>query len=59
MDINKLQALKINELTKVAQELKVQGYSGLTKQDLILQILLFLLLMKGKQVIHSMILLKQ
>ena len=39
MDINKLQALKINELTKVAQELKVQGYSGLTKQDLILQIL--------------------
>lgn len=39
MDINELQSQKINELTKLAQEMSVSGYSGLKKQDLILKIL--------------------
>ncbi|MEE9166446.1 MAG: transcription termination factor Rho [Candidatus Neomarinimicrobiota bacterium] len=39
MDINELQALKIKELTKLAQELDVPRYSGVKKQDLILKIL--------------------
>ncbi len=39
MDINELQAQKIKDLTKVAQELEIQGYSGLNKQELIVKIL--------------------
>jgi len=39
MDINELQGLKIRELTKLAQELDVPGYSGVKKQDLIVKIL--------------------
>jgi len=39
MDINELQGLKIKELTKLAQELEVSGYSGVKKQDLIIKIL--------------------
>ena len=39
MDINELQGLKIKELTKLAQELQVPGYSGVKKQDLIVKIL--------------------
>ncbi len=39
MDINELQSQKISELTKLAQEMSVSGYSGLKKQDLILKIL--------------------
>ncbi|MFQ6675977.1 MAG: Rho termination factor N-terminal domain-containing protein, partial [Fidelibacterota bacterium] len=39
MDINELQGLKIKELTQLAQELQVPGYSGLKKQDLIVKIL--------------------
>ncbi len=39
MDVNELQALKIKELTKLAQELGVQGYSGQRKQELIVKIL--------------------
>ncbi len=39
MDINELQAQKIKDLTKVAQELEIQGFSGLNKQELIVKIL--------------------
>ncbi|NQT97104.1 MAG: transcription termination factor Rho [Candidatus Marinimicrobia bacterium] len=39
MDVNELQALKIKELTKLAQELGVRGYSGQRKQELIVKIL--------------------
>ena len=39
MDVNELQALKIKELTQLAQELGVQGYSGQRKQELIVKIL--------------------
>ncbi len=39
MDVNELQAQKIKDLTKVAQELEIQGYSGLNKQELIVKIL--------------------
>ena len=39
MDINELQARKIKDLTKVAQDLEIQGYSGLNKQELIVKIL--------------------
>ncbi|MFQ6607583.1 MAG: transcription termination factor Rho [Fidelibacterota bacterium] len=39
MDINELQGQKISELTKLAQEMSISGYSGLKKQDLILKIL--------------------
>ncbi|MFQ6673383.1 MAG: transcription termination factor Rho [Fidelibacterota bacterium] len=39
MDINELQGLKIKELTQLAQELQVPGYSGLKKQQLIVKIL--------------------
>lgn len=39
MDINDLQSLKISELTKIAQEHKIPGYSGLKKQELIFRIL--------------------
>ena len=39
MNVNELQALKIKELTALAQELDVQGYSGLNKQELIVRVL--------------------
>ncbi len=39
MDIAELKALKISELTKVAQELNISGASGLKKQELIFKIL--------------------
>ncbi|MFQ6613030.1 MAG: transcription termination factor Rho [Fidelibacterota bacterium] len=39
MNVNELQALKIKELTALAQELKVQSYSGLNKQELIVRVL--------------------
>lgn len=39
MDISELQGLKIKELTQLAQELEVPGYTGLKKQDLIVKIL--------------------
>lgn len=39
MDVNELQALKIKDLTKLAQNLGVQGYSGRRKQELIVKIL--------------------
>jgi transcription termination factor Rho len=38
-DINQLQAKKMAELTEIAKELNVAGYSGLKKQELILKIL--------------------
>lgn len=39
MDVTQLQGLKIKDLTKLAQEMEVLGYSGLKKQDLIMRIL--------------------
>tara|TARA_Y100000590_G_scaffold75685_3_gene83635 strand:- start:68481 stop:69728 length:1248 start_codon:yes stop_codon:yes gene_type:complete len=39
MDVTELQGLKIKDLTKLAQEMEVPGYSGLKKQDLIMRIL--------------------
>jgi len=39
MDVTQLQGLKIKDLTKLAQEMKVPGYSGLKKQELIMRIL--------------------
>lgn len=39
MDIAELKALKISELTKVAQNLNIQGSTGLKKQELIFRIL--------------------
>ena len=39
MDINKLQGLKIKQLTELAQKLEVPSYSGVKKKDLILKIL--------------------
>ncbi len=39
MDVNELQALKIKELTKLAQDLGLEGYSGRRKQELIVKIL--------------------
>ena len=39
MDVTQLQGQKIKDLTKLAQEMEVPGYSGLKKQDLILRIL--------------------
>ncbi len=39
MDVTELQRLKIKDLTKLAQEMEVQGYSGLKKQELIMRIL--------------------
>jgi transcription termination factor Rho len=39
MDVNELQALKIRELTKIAQDMEIAGYSGLNKQELIVKIL--------------------
>ena len=39
MDVNKLKALKIKELTKLSEEIGVQSVSGLNKQELIVRIL--------------------
>ncbi|MBU1147072.1 MAG: transcription termination factor Rho [Candidatus Omnitrophica bacterium] len=39
MDIEKLKALKVSELNKVAADLKVNGVSGLRKQELIFKVL--------------------
>ncbi|MFZ5517018.1 MAG: transcription termination factor Rho [Candidatus Zhuqueibacterota bacterium] len=39
MDIAELKTLKISELTKVAQDLKISGSTGLKKQELIFKIL--------------------
>ena len=39
MDVTQLQGQKIKELTKLAQEMEVSGYSGLKKQQLIMRIL--------------------
>ena len=39
MDIAELKALKIAELAKVAQDLKISGSKGLKKQELIFKIL--------------------
>lgn len=39
MDVNQLQSLNIKELAKMAQDLEIQGYSGLNKQELIINIL--------------------
>ncbi|MCX8117812.1 MAG: transcription termination factor Rho [Desulfobacterota bacterium] len=39
MDIKELKKMKINELTKIARELNVEGASGMRKQDLIFAIL--------------------
>jgi transcription termination factor Rho len=39
MDISDLKKLKIAELTELAQNMKIEGYSGLRKQELIFKIL--------------------
>ena len=39
MDTAELQSLKIKELTKLAQEMNVQNFAGLKKQELIVTIL--------------------
>ena len=39
MDIAELKKMKISELTSLAQEMNVPGYSGLRKQELIFRIL--------------------
>ena len=39
MDVTQLQGQKIKDLTKLAQEMEVPGYSGLKKQELIMRIL--------------------
>ncbi|MBS1271657.1 MAG: Transcription termination factor Rho [Candidatus Marinimicrobia bacterium] len=39
LDINDLQSMNIKELTKMAQDLQIPGYSGLKKQNLIFKIL--------------------
>ena len=39
MDVTQLQRQKIKDLTKLAQEMEVPGYSGLKKQELIMRIL--------------------
>ena len=39
MDVTQLQGQKIKDLTKLAQEIEVPGYSGLKKQELIMRIL--------------------
>jgi transcription termination factor Rho len=40
MDLNELQSLHIKELTKLAQDLKIEGgVTGLNKQELIVKIL--------------------
>ena len=39
MDVNELQSQNIGDLTKFAQELEIEEYAGLSKQELILSIL--------------------
>src|SRR6056300_892366 len=39
MDVNELKSLKIKDLTELAKDLKIEGISGLNKQELIVQIL--------------------
>jgi len=39
MNVNELQKLRINELADLASELKIESYSGLNKQELIVKIL--------------------
>ena len=39
MDVDQLQSLNIKELAKMAQDLEITGYSGLNKQELIVNIL--------------------
>ena len=39
MDVNELQSQKIRDLTKFAQELDIEEFAGLSKQELILSIL--------------------
>ncbi|NQT28876.1 MAG: Rho termination factor N-terminal domain-containing protein, partial [Candidatus Omnitrophica bacterium] len=39
MDIGTLKGMKISELNKISKDLKVNGVSGLKKQDLIFKIL--------------------
>ena len=39
MDVNELQSQKIGDLTKYAQELEIEEFAGLSKQELILSIL--------------------
>ena len=39
MDVNELQSQKIGDLTKFAQELEIEEFTGLSKQELILSIL--------------------
>ena len=39
LDISKLKDMKMNELTKVAREMNINGISGIRKQDLIFKIL--------------------
>ncbi|MDX1283468.1 MAG: transcription termination factor Rho [Draconibacterium sp.] len=39
MDVTELQSLKIKDLTKLAKDLKIEGISGLNKQELIVQIM--------------------
>jgi len=39
MDVNELQSQKIGDLTKFAQELEIEEFAGLSKQELILSIL--------------------
>ncbi|MCK4839644.1 MAG: Rho termination factor N-terminal domain-containing protein, partial [Desulfobulbaceae bacterium] len=38
MNLSELKLLKINELTKMAKDFKVEGFSGLRKQELIFAI---------------------
>ncbi len=39
MDLKELQALNIKDLTKIARDLELEGFSGLNKQELIVKIL--------------------
>ena len=39
MDVDQLQSLSIKEMAKMAQDLEITGYSGLNKQELIVNIL--------------------
>ena len=49
MDVTQLQGQKIKDLTKLAQEMEVPGYSGLKKQELIMRILETSAEKEGKQ----------
>lgn len=39
MDVNQIQSLNIKELAQLAQDLEIQGYSGLNRQELIISII--------------------